>query len=107
MQYSLLRPVFNKLEKNLGDRQTAEELASSIEEAINEIAKAASKDTVDKMSIVKSEIKEDLSRTLVTKEMFQAMQEQMDHRFAAVDEKFQHLEDKMDQRLQSMQEHTD
>ena len=113
MQYNLPRPVFNKLEENLGDRQTAEELASSMENAVNEIGKAVDSHTVEKMEIVKSEIKEDLSKTLVTRELFEerinSIQNQMDQRFAMVDqkfalvdekfrhvdEKFRHLEEKM------------
>ena len=110
MQYNLPRPVFNKLEENLGDRQSTENLASSIEAAVNEIGAATARGTVEKMSIVKSEIKKDLSRTLVTRELFEerinSIQNQMDQRFAMVDqkfalvdEKFNHLEEKIEERF--------
>ena len=67
----------------------------------------AEKETIDKMSVTKMEIKEDLARTLVTRELFeekfasqnihidqrfQSMQEQMDLRFKHVDLRFKHMD---------------
>ncbi|MDH5655473.1 MAG: hypothetical protein OEZ34_06165 [Spirochaetia bacterium] len=114
MQYSIPRPVFNKLEKSLGDKQTAEELASSMENAVNEISMAVDRQTIEKMNLVKSEIKDDLTKTLVTRELFEekfnsmetyvnqrfiAMENKMDQRFLLVDEKLLHLEEKMEERF--------
>ena len=95
MQYSIPRPVFNKLEKSLGDKQAAEELASSMESAVNEIRRAVDRETVDNMNLVKSEIKDDLSKTLVTRELFEERFLHVDEKFRHIDEKFRHLEEKM------------
>jgi len=115
MQYTVPRPLYEKLVEKLGDRISAESFVSSIEEAVREIGKTVSRETVDKMSVVKMEVKDDLSRTLLTRDLFEervgSMQDQMNHRFESMqeqmDHRFESMQEQMDHRFEAMQDHID
>ena len=85
MTYTLPRPVFEKLAESLKDRDVAEKFASSIEEAVHEIESAAKRETIEKTAMNKAEIKEDLTKVLVTRELFEerflSMKVYIDERF--------------------------
>jgi len=126
MTYTVPRPLYEVLAENLKDRKAADAFARSIEDAVDEISKMAEKETIEKMSVSKMEIKENLVNTLVTRELFeekftsqnswinerfQSMQEQMNMRFQSMQEqmdmRFQSMQEQMDMRFQSMQEQMD
>jgi len=96
MTYTVPRPVFEKLAESLKDRDAAEKFASSIEEAVHEIESAAKKETIEKTAMSKAEIKEDLTKVLVTRELFeerfQSMNQVMNERFENVNERFKRTE---------------
>jgi len=50
----------------------------------------------------KIEIREELRKELVTREMFESLGNEMRERFNVVDEKFKSLEGRMDERLKSL-----
>jgi len=92
MTYTVPRPVFEKLAESLKDRDAAEKFASSIEDAVHEIETAVKRETVDKTAMIKTEIKEDLTKVLVTREIFEerfeSMNRVMNERFENVNERF-------------------
>ena len=108
MKYRIPRTLFKRLEENLGDLNSAEQFASSLEEAVEEINRRTAAATVDKVSSIKMDIKDDLSNTLVTREMFQALHEHMDFKFQSMEEDMDHrfhaMQEQMDHRFHAMQE---
>jgi len=52
--------------------------------------------------MVKIEVREELRKELVTREMFESLGIEMRERFNVVDEKFKSLENRMDERLKSL-----
>jgi len=96
MTYTVPRPVFEKLAESLKDRDAAEKFASSIEDAVHEIETAVKRETVDKTAMIKTEIKEDLTKVLVTREIFEerfeSMNRVMNERFENVNERFKRTE---------------
>ena len=111
MTYSVPRPVYEKLAETLQDRKIADEFAGSIEAAVNALETRIQSETVEKIAVVKQEVKEDLGRTLVTRELFEsrltALQSHTDQRFEAVDIRFGAMQNYMDQRFSSSQAHMD
>ena len=100
MTYTVPRPVFEKLAESLKDRDAAEKFASSIEEAVHEIESAAKKETIDKTIMIKAEIKEDLTKVLVTREIFEERFLSMNERFEVINERFEGV----NRRFESMNE---
>ena len=101
MTYTVPRPVFEKLAESLKDRNAAEKFASSIEEAVHEIETAAKRETVEKTAMNKAEIKEDLTKVLVTRELF-------DERFMSMNqvmnERFENMNQVMNERFENVNE---
>ena len=95
MTYTVPRPVFEKLAESLKDRDAAEKFASSIEDAVHEIETAVKRETVDKTAMIKTEIKEDLTKVLVTRELFE-------ERFQSMNERFESMNQVMNERFESM-----
>ena len=95
MTYTVPRPLYEVLAENLKDRKAADDFARSIEEAVLEISRMAEKETIEKTSVIKMEIKEDLAKTLVTRELFETEMENIDHRFHS-------MQDHMDLRFKHM-----
>jgi len=104
MTYTVPRPLYEVLAENLKDRKAADAFARSIEEAVQEISRMAEKETIEKMSVTKMEIKEDLANTLVTRELFE---EKFTSQNSWINERFQSMQEQMDMRFQSMQEQMD
>jgi hypothetical protein len=96
MPYIIPRPVYEKLVETLHDRSTADRFASSIEDAVDGMEREVRRETVEKTIMIKAEIKDDLSKTLVTRELFDerfaAMQDHIDQRFLFVDERFKRVD---------------
>ena len=88
MTYTVPRPLYEVLAENLKDRKAADAFARSIEEAVQEISRMAEKETIEKMSVTKMEIKQDLTNTLVTRELFEAEIKHIDQRFQSLREHF-------------------
>ena len=103
MIYTVPRPVFEKLAESLQDRDAAEKFASSIEEAVHEIESAAKRETIEKTIMLKAEIKEDLTKVLVTRELFEerflSMNQVMNERFEGVNRRFESMKEYMDERF--------
>ena len=104
MTYTVPRPLYEVLAENLKDRKAADAFARSIEDAVDEISKMAEKETIEKMSVSKMEIKEDLANTLVTRELFE---EKFTSQNSWINERFQSMQEQMNMRFQSMQEQMD
>jgi len=110
MTYTLPRPVFEKLAESLKDRDVAEKFASSIEEAVHEIESAAKRETIEKTAMSKAEIKEDLTKVLVTRELFeerflnmnQVMSERFESMNQVMNERFESMNQLMNERFESM-----
>lgn len=94
--YTLPREVFELLVEALGEKQKAEIFAKAMESAIDAIDEKAKEAIVEKKEIVKIEIKEDLKKELVTREIF-------DEKFRVVDERFKNLEKEMNERFVSLE----
>jgi len=104
MTYTVPRPLYEVLAENLKDRKAADAFARSIEDAVDEISKMAEKETIEKMSVSKMEIKENLVNTLVTRELFE---EKFTSQNSWINERFQSMQEQMNMRFQSMQEQMD
>jgi hypothetical protein len=100
--YTLPRETFNLLLEALGGQQKAETFAKSMESFLVAIDNKATAGIVDKKEMIKIEVREDLRKELVTREMFDGLVVEMRERFNVVDEKFKSLEDRMDERLKGL-----
>ena len=96
MTYAIPRPVYEKLAETFKDRDIADKFALSIEDAVHEMAREIRRETIEKTTMVKIEVKEDLSRTLVTRELFE---EKILATRELFEEKFQRLDEKFDERF--------
>ena len=114
--YTLPRETFNLLLEMFGEQQKAEIVARTLESAIVAIDKKATEGIVEKKEMIKIEVREELRKELVTREMFESLGMEMrerfnvvdeklklvNERFNVVDEKFKSLEDRIDERLKSL-----
>jgi len=114
--YTLPRETFNLLLEMFGEQQKAEIVAKTLESAIVAIDKKATEGIVEKKEMIKIEVREELRKELVTREMFESLGMEMrerfnvvdeklklvNERFNVVDEKFKSLEDRIDERLKSL-----
>jgi len=99
MNYRVPRPLYESLAERLGDRALAERFSLSIEEAVDEIGNGVHLEMADSAGRIKMEVKEDLSKILVTRERFEALQDHMDERFKGVDLRFQAMQEHIDKRF--------
>jgi hypothetical protein len=86
--YTLPRQAFELLVEALGDKKKAEIFASAMESAIEAINNNAAKEIVEKKELTKIEIKDELKKELVTREIFE-------EKFHVIDEKFKSLNFKL------------
>jgi len=125
--YTLPRETFNLLVDALGGQQKAEGFARSMESFLVAIDNKTTAGIVEKKEMLKIEIREDLRKELVTRELFDEtlknLQNEMrerfnvvdekfkgvdekfkgvDEKFKGVDEKFKSLEDRMDEKFKSL-----
>lgn len=104
--YTLPRDAFDLLEEALGDRKKAETFARAMESVIGAIDERAKEAIVEKKEHIKIELKEELKKDLVTREIFEekfnvveerfkSLDTEMKERFNVVDEKFKSLNFKL------------
>ncbi len=93
--YTLPRETFNLLLEAFGEQQKAETFARAIESAIQAIDNKANERIVDKKEMIKIEVREELKKDLVSREIFDetinSLRIEMRERFNVVDEKFKSL----------------
>lgn len=95
MTYRVPRPLYESLAEKLMDRSLAEQFVLSIEEAVDEIDHGVQSGFSERAGGIKMEVREDLTKILVTRERFEALQ---DH----VDLRFQTMQDRIDERFKRM-----
>jgi hypothetical protein len=107
--YTLPRETFNLFLEMFGEQQKAEIVARTLESAIVAIDNKTTEGIVEKKEMIKIEVREELRKELVTREMFESLGIEMrerfnviDEKFRVVDEKFKSLENRMDERLKSL-----
>jgi hypothetical protein len=107
--FTLPRETFNLLPEALGGQQNAEVFARSMESFLVAIDNKATAEIVDKKEMIKIEVREELRKELVTRELFEGLLKEMrerfnvvDEKFKVVDEKFKSLEDRMDEKFKSL-----
>jgi hypothetical protein len=86
--YTLPREAFNLLVEALGERQKAEIFAKAMESAIDAIQQQAKEEILEKKNIAKIELKDELTKELVTRELFEERFNAIDGQFHAVNERF-------------------
>ncbi len=100
--YTLPRETFNLLLEALGGQQKAEVFAKSMESFLVAIDNKATAGIVDKKEMIKIEVREELRKELVTRELFDEKFNVVNERFNVVDEKFKSLEQRMDEKFKSL-----
>jgi hypothetical protein len=107
--YTLPRETFNLLLQALGGQEQAEVFAKSMESFLVAIDNKATAGIVEKKEMVKIEVREELRKELVTREMFESQGKQIsekfnvvNERFNVVDESFKSLESRMDEKFKSL-----
>jgi len=107
--YTLPRETFNLLLEALGGQQKAEAFAKSMESFLVAIDNKATERIVEKKEMIKIEVREELRKELVTREIFESLVKEMRERFNVVDEKFKvvgekfkSLEQRMDEKFKSL-----
>ena len=91
---TLPRETFNLLLEALGGQQKAETFAKSMESFLVAIDNKATAGIVDKKEMIKIEVREELRKELVTREMFDALVVEMRERFNVVNERFNSVDEK-------------
>jgi len=109
--FTLPRETFNLLVDALGGQQKAEGFARSMESFLVAIDNKTTAGIVEKKEVLKIEIREELRKELVTKELFEGLLKEMrerfnvvDEKFKVVNEKFKNLEDRMDEKFKVVDE---
>lgn len=93
--YTLPRDAFEVLEDAFGDRKKAETFARAMESVIGAIDERAKEAIVEKKEHIKIELREDLTKELVTREIFEERFKVIEERFNVVDERFKSLNFKL------------
>jgi len=102
--YTLPREAFNLLLKALGGQEPAEVFARSMESFLVAIDHKATAGIVEKKEMVKIEVREELRKELVTREMFEGQRKEINEKFNVVDEKLKSLEKGMNERFNVVDE---
>ncbi|MCI0691718.1 hypothetical protein L0337_06875 [candidate division KSB1 bacterium] len=96
--YTLPREAFNLLLEALGGQQKAEVFAKSMESFLVAIENKATAEIVDKKEMIKIEVRDELRKELVTREIFdetlKSLRNEIRERFNVVDEKFKGVDEK-------------
>ncbi len=92
--YTLPRETFNLLVEALGNQQKAETFAKSMESFLVAINNSASAGITEKKELLKVEVREELRKELVTREMFEGLGKEMRENFKVVYEKFSVVDEK-------------
>ena len=88
MQYTLPRDAFEILVETFKSKEKAEKFAKAIEEIVNFTRKKSEEEIAQKKEHIKIELKEELKKELVTRELFE-------ERFKSIDERFKMLDFKI------------
>jgi len=91
----LNRDAFEVLLDVFKDREKADKFASAIEELISDSREKLDEEIVQKKEYTKIEIKDELKKELVTRELFEEKFNVIEEKFKAVDERFKTLEFKI------------
>lgn len=102
--FTLPRETFNLLLQALGGQQPAERFAKSMESFLVAISHQATAEIIDKKEMIKIEVREELRKELVTKEMFDRQRKEINEKFNVVDERFKSLEKSMNERFNVVDE---
>jgi hypothetical protein len=86
--YTLPRETFNLLVQALGGQHQAETFAKSMESVLVAIDNKATAGIADKKEMVKIEVREELRKELVTREMFDGQRKELNEKFNGVNERF-------------------
>jgi len=87
--YTLPRETFNLLLEVFGERQKAEIFARTMESAIVVIDTKAREGIVEKKEMIKIEVKEELRKELITREVFEEAQKSASKEMLVTRELFQ------------------
>ena len=85
MQYSLPRDAFEILVETFKSKEKAEKFAKAIEEIVNFTRKKSEEEITQKKEHIKIELKEELKKELVTRELFEERFKNIDERFKMLD----------------------
>ncbi len=100
--YTLPRETFDLLVETFGDKKKAEIFARTMESALDAIDNKAAKEIAEKTEIIKIEIKEELKKELLTREIFEERFKVIEERFNGVNEKIKSLEKVMNEKFNSL-----
>ena len=95
MQYTLPRDAFEILVETFKSKEKAEKFAKAIEEIVNFTRKKSEEEIAQKKEHIKIELKEELKKELVTRELFEERFKSVDERFKSIDERFKMLDFKI------------
>ena len=95
MQYTLPREAFEVLVETFKSKEKAEKFAKAIEEIVNFTRKKSEEEIAQKKEHIKIELKEELKKELVTRELFEERFKSVDERFKSIDERFKMLDFKI------------
>ena len=95
MQYTLPRDAFEILVETFKNKEKAERFARAIEEIVNFTRDKSQEEIVQKKEHIKIELKEELKKELVTRELFEERLKCVDERFKSIDERFKMLDFKI------------
>jgi len=94
MQYSLPRDAFEILIETFNSKEKAEKFAKAVEDIINFTRQKAKDEIIEKKEHLKIEIKEELKKELVTRELFEERFKSIDERFKSIDERFKSIDER-------------
>ena len=100
--YTLPRETFNLLLEALGNQHKAETFAKSMESFLVAIDNKAAAGIVEKKEMIKVEVREELRKELVTREVFESLGIEMREKFKVVDERFKSMEERIDEKFKAL-----
>jgi len=90
----LNRDAFEVLLDVFKDREKADKFAGAIEELIGSSREKLNEEIVQKKEYIKIEIKDELKKELVTRELFEERFNVIDERFKSIDERFKGIDER-------------
>jgi DNA-directed RNA polymerase beta subunit len=94
MQYSLPRDAFEILVETFNSKEKAEKFAEAIEKIVNFVRNKSEEEIIQKKEHIKIELKEELTKELVTRELFEERFKNIDERFKSIDERFKSIDER-------------
>jgi len=90
----LNRDAFEVLLDVFKDREKADKFAGAIEELIGSSREKLNEEIVQKKEYIKIEIKDELKKELVTRELFEERFNVIDEKFKGIDERFKGIDER-------------